>query len=224
MIAVRDLNMEDPGATAPPFDPYGLVFCEEVLEHVKDLDAALATLARCIDPDCGAAHVTIPAGFALAHVLRDPHLQLFGISLLDRFEAQPIATALKNHTHYTAMMGAYHPWNAYATFFEHHGLACAPIEPPDTSNRAIRAAASQLAEIRKQRERLADAWSGRVDSATIALLEERVDGYVAHAEFALEQARAAASDAPERRQFVEDYATSHIDLIVAPAGSPVLAR
>ncbi|MBX3178849.1 MAG: methyltransferase domain-containing protein [Candidatus Hydrogenedentes bacterium] len=224
VTAVRDMNMEDTDATAPPFEPYGLVFCEEVLEHVKDLDAALATLARCIDPDCGAAHVTIPAGYALAHVLRDPHLQLFGITLLDRFEAQPIATALKNHTHYAAMMGAYHPWSVYLAIFARHGLACIPVEPPDVSNRAIRAAANQLAEIRKQREALVDAWSARVDSATIALVAERVDGYVAGAETALEQARAAASDAPERRQFVEDYATSHIDLIVAPAGSPVLAR
>lgn len=223
-IVVRDLNMEDLAATAPPFEPYGLVFCEEVLEHVKDLDAALATLARCIDPDRGAAHVTIPAGYALAHVLRDPHLQLFGVSLLDRFEAQPIATALKNHTHYAAMMGAYHPWSAYSGFFARHGLACAPMAPLETSNRTIRAAANQLAEIRKQREALVDAWSARVDSAAIALVAERVDGYVARAETALEQARAAGSDAPERRRFIEDYVTPHIDLIVAPAGSPVLAR
>ena len=54
-FAVFDRNVEDPESLGPDFEPFDLVFCQEVLEHVKDIDGAIRTLARCTDPVRGAA-------------------------------------------------------------------------------------------------------------------------------------------------------------------------
>lgn len=221
-ILIRERSVEEPARIGPGFRPFDLVISGEVLEHVKDIEAAMATLARCIEPARGVAHVTIPNGFALENVLADPHLDLFGITLLDRFEAQPAAAALKRHTHYSAMMGGYHRYGDYVRLFAAAGLAAVPRDPTESSRKAIRACMAALESIRRKRSTLRDDWGGRVDGDTIALLESRLDAYIAEADVRLDQALASAATPGERQRFVQEYATGHLAFIVAHEGSATL--
>jgi 2-polyprenyl-3-methyl-5-hydroxy-6-metoxy-1,4-benzoquinol methylase len=214
-FTIRDQSVEHPASPGPDFQPFHLVFCQEVLEHVKDLDATLETLARCIEPERGVAYVTIPNGFALESVLRDPHLELFGITLLDRFEAQPIARALKNHTHYSAMMGAYYGYGEYARRFAKHGLVCLPLHVAEASPDALAACAGLLREVRQRRTTLRADWGGAVDIATLALVEQRLDAYLEEAGARLEQALAPEADEHCRWAFAQDFAAPHFEFLVA---------
>ncbi len=207
-VSVRDENMENPEAAADPAEAFDLVFCEEVLEHVKDLDGAFATLSRCIRPEGGVGYVTIPNGFALSSVYSDPHLQLFGIALLDRFEAQPLATALKNHTHYSDMMGTYCRFGEYVRRFEEVGLTVESVEESDGSVEGWR---EQLADLEVRRATLRQEWGDRVDGDTLTLLEGRLDGYLQTAWRRLE----GVGDSTDARvAFARDYGQGHFSFLV----------
>ena len=210
-VSVRDQNMENPEAADESTDPFDLVFCEEVLEHVKDLDGAFATLSRCIRPDGGVGYVTIPNGFALSSVFSDPHLQLFGIALLDRFEAQPLATALKNHTHYSDMMGTYCTFGEYVRRFDDVGLAVESVEEGDASAEAVEGWREQLADLEVRRATLRQDWGDRVDGDTLTLLEARLDDYLRSAWKRLE---GVGDSADAREAFARDYGQGHFSFLV----------
>lgn len=222
-FAIHNRNVEEDEALGPEFVPFGLVFCQEVLEHVKDIDGALRTLARCIDPERGAGYVTVPSGFSLEAVLRDPHLQLFGITLLDRFEAQPLATALKNHTHYSKMMGSYYRHGEYVERFEGHGLIGVPLRPADTSKAALKRCKGQLEEIQAKRFRLRKDWGKQVDETCLALLESRLDDYLDVAEADFVHATDPGATEEVRLRFVQHYGLAHLEFIVAHRESRLLA-
>lgn len=207
-VSVRDQNMEDPEAADGLADSYDLVFCEEVLEHVKDLGGAFATLSRCIRPEGGVGYITIPNGFALSSVLSDPHLQLFGIALLDRFEAQPLATALKNHTHYSDMMGTYCRFGEYVRRFDDVGLTVESVEESDGSVEGWR---EQLADLEVRRATLRQDWGKKVDDDTLTLLEGRLDGYLQTAWRLLE---GVGDSADGRTAFARDYGQGHFSFLV----------
>lgn len=63
-------------------EAFDLVVANDVLEHVADLDAFLANLARWLKPS-GLACLEIPNGRAAEAVLSDGHYQLLGATLLD---------------------------------------------------------------------------------------------------------------------------------------------
>lgn len=212
---VRVLNRSMDDATGPGagFNPFDVVFCEEVLEHVKDLDRAIDTLARAIALR-GVGYITMPNGFAVQSVLSDPHLQLFGIALLDRFEAQPLATALKNHRHYSEMMGTYCRHDDYVERFGAVGLRLAPVESSDATPKAVERDLHLVAEKRKA---LRKDWGDTVDGATLSLLESRLDGY-------LEEVRARLLDVeregtPEAgwEAFLRDFGQPHFTYIAEHA-------
>ncbi len=207
-VAVHDRSMEAPHAEEGD-GPFDVVFCEEVLEHVKDLDAAIATLARCIGPT-GVGYITMPNGYALQSVLADPHLQLFGIALLDRFAAQPLATALKNHTHYSDMMGQYGHYDDYVGRFDRVGLALTPVESIAPTDARMKQWADDLAQIETRYRDLRRNWGTQVDDTTLALLETRLVAYIEEARHRLDEANA---DPSRRDAFGRDYGQAHFALL-----------
>lgn len=222
-IVVHDRNMESADAFPADGEPFDLVFCQVVLEHVKDINAALATMSRCIHREQGVAFVTVPNGYALECVLADPHLRVFGLALLDRFEAQPVATALKNHTHYSLMMGSYYRYSEYIELFVHHGLEALPLHTADTSTTSLQGLATMLETIRQKRASLRTDWAGRVDDKTLTLLELRLDAYLSEANTQLTEATAAGASSDTRLAVVHAYGTGHLEFFVAHRGSRILA-
>jgi 2-polyprenyl-3-methyl-5-hydroxy-6-metoxy-1,4-benzoquinol methylase len=213
-VLVRSFSMETPEALGDDFQPFDVVFCEEVLEHVKELDAALVTLARCINRERGVGYVTMPNGFSLASVLADPHLELFGIALLDRFEAQPLATALKNHTHYSDMMGAYCRHDDYVARFAEVGLSVVPVEEADATPKALRSMRRQLDRLQERRENLRRDWGDMVECATLDLLEKRLDIYIGEVSPRFEAATAKEASEFVCQAFARDYGQAHFKFLV----------
>ncbi|HEY8517251.1 MAG TPA: class I SAM-dependent methyltransferase [Candidatus Binatia bacterium] len=66
---------------------FDFVTCSDVIEHVNDVPAALTSLAAALHPG-GILHLQIPNGESSAAVLKDPHFQAFGITLLEGEDAQ----------------------------------------------------------------------------------------------------------------------------------------
>jgi len=217
-VTVRDQSMEVPEVLGPDFEAFHIVFCEEVLEHVKDLDAAIATLARCIKPG-GAGYITMPNGYAFQSVLADPHLQLFGIALLDRFEAQPLATALKNHTHYSDMIGAYHRHGDYVARFAAAGLRLTPVEQPPAGSRAMDRISRNLDAIAARRATLRADWGDVVDGNTLTLLEDRLDAYLSDARERYAAARKVGAGTEAQEAFARDYGQAHFAYIAEHAAT-----
>ncbi len=214
-VVVRNQSMEAPDSLGSDFQPFDIVFCEEVLEHVKDLDAAVTTLSRCIERERGVGYITMPNGFAFQSVLADPHLELFGIALLNRFEAQPLATALKNHTHYSEMMGAYCHYDDYVARFAVVGLNLAPFEKTGASRKVFKRMSADLDIIRSRRSTLRTDWGAQIGADTLGILEERLDAYLAEATARQKEATGEAATDSVREAFVRDYGQAHFAFLAS---------
>ena len=213
-VVVRNQSVEACEELGDGFVPFDIVFCEEVLEHVKDLPGAITTLARCIDPEKGVGYVTMPNGFALESVMADPHLQLFGITLLDRFEAQPMATALKNHTHYAKMMGAYCHYEDYVAQFGAVGLTLMPLVEPETTGASFEKMSGDLEAIETRRRGLGEQWGDVLEGETLTLLDRRLETYVTKAQARLEAAQVRVATEEEKRAVARDYGQGHFSFLV----------
>lgn len=66
---------------------FDIVFCNDVLEHVQDLETTAHNLARLLKPK-GRLFLEIPNGMALRYIESDGHYKLPGITLLDHAEAE----------------------------------------------------------------------------------------------------------------------------------------
>lgn len=92
---------------------FDLITCLDVLEHVKDIRQSLETISRMMAAG-GLALLGVPNGRSLQGVLQDPHLGLFGISLLET----PMAHAYVSQSGY----GTYDFMGSYLTFSEYQCL------------------------------------------------------------------------------------------------------
>ncbi len=219
-ITIRRQSLEEPESLGPDFEPFHLVFCQEVFEHVKDIGKSVDTLARCTDPQAGVAYVSVPNGYSLQNVLEDPHLNIFGIDLLDRFEAQPITTAIKNHTLYSEMMGDYYRFDEYVGFFQQYGMQCTPLHRVNSSKDALVELEGVLQKIAAGRKALRETWSGKVADTDLTLLEARLDAYLGEAKTRLAEATKRGADDDVRARFVRDYGVNTFEFFVFHATHP----
>lgn len=207
-VQLTSFSMEDTEKLDKAFVPFDLVLCEQVLEHVKRLEESVATLARAIHPAKGAGYITVPNGFSAENVLADPHLMLFGITLLDRFEAAPAARGVQRHTSYADMMGEYHTHAEYVDIFGRHGLDTTPLCLPEYTREQVEHIVRKLHAIEVKAIEIQTAWGARVGFDTLWLLGQRVTDYLTEARRRLEKVQAPGAPLELQNDFVRDYGTN----------------
>lgn len=79
-------------------DSFDAIMIMDVLEHVKDIPATLEVLHRLLAPG-GFVIAGVPNGRAASSVLADPHLGIFGLSLLEGDEAERVCQDRRNQSY-----------------------------------------------------------------------------------------------------------------------------
>jgi 2-polyprenyl-3-methyl-5-hydroxy-6-metoxy-1,4-benzoquinol methylase len=112
-------DLTDPGVPGQ-LGEFDVVFCNDVLEHVRDLELAATNLERLLAPR-GRLFLEIPNGQAARYVLSDGHYQLPGITLLDHAEAERwFRATLRDRYPYRTFF--YASLEYYLTLFSRTGL------------------------------------------------------------------------------------------------------
>lgn len=116
-ISFRNLNLLEAESTA--LGTFDIITCDNVIEHVENSELLLQVIARLLKLS-GFCYLTIPNAFSVNQVRRDCHFQQFGISLLDRFDAEAYLRCVAPALPYG--LCCYHPWPYYEAKSRKYGL------------------------------------------------------------------------------------------------------
>jgi 2-polyprenyl-3-methyl-5-hydroxy-6-metoxy-1,4-benzoquinol methylase len=113
---------------------FDVITCADVIEHVEDVAATLANLAGALAPG-GLLYVAVPNARCPGFVRRDPHFQLFGITLLDPPEARLYCRHATGTDYYD--VGEFHTLERYQDLMRGNGLEVEVINPPANAEWAL---------------------------------------------------------------------------------------
>lgn len=116
---------------------FDIITCENVIEHVDNVDSLLEILARLLSP-LGICHLTIPNPFSYNEVRRDGHYGLFGLTLLERSRAIKYFQLAGNTGEYG--VGEYcYTYEDYLTKFRRTGFEVEQINRADDDEATVNA-------------------------------------------------------------------------------------
>lgn len=213
-LVVLERSMDDALNTEDYDDPFDVILCDEVLEHVKDLNQSVTTIATLLEPTTGFGFLRIPNGFCAQSVSADQHLSIFGLTLLDRFEGVPLAKAIKGHPDYSTMFGEYRHYEEYESLFQEHGLQMMPLHPLVLEREGVRDVEYWISKIKQQRDELLPEWRGKVSDETLDLLSGRVEDYLAEADARLTEVRSHFAHNLPLTRLLTDYRIYTLNLVV----------
>ena len=119
---------------------FDIVFCNDVLEHVVELDEAARNLARLVKPG-GRLFLEIPNGLAIRYLDSDGHYKLPGITLLDHTDAERWFRSFYEDK-YPYRTFFYAPLDYYVALFSRQRMALRLLNAPSPDSKAV----SDLAE------------------------------------------------------------------------------
>lgn len=106
---------------------FDVITCADVIEHVDDVPATIANLAGALAHG-GLLYVAVPNARCPSFVRRDPHFQLFGITLLDPPGARRYCRLATGSDYYD--VGEFHSLERYQELMRRHGLEVQVINEP----------------------------------------------------------------------------------------------
>ena len=133
LIEFSEINQKDHPELGPTFyqmdildteavqrlGKFDVITCDNVIEHVSNLDRLLTHISLLLKKS-GFAYITIPNAFSLGQVHKDCHYGLFGISLLDPWDASIyVKHALSQPTYDVSF---YYSYSQYVDLFHKYGL------------------------------------------------------------------------------------------------------
>ncbi|MBK5268939.1 MAG: class I SAM-dependent methyltransferase [Acidimicrobiia bacterium] len=116
---------------------FDLILCNDVLEHVVELDRAAQNLGRLLNPG-GRLFLEIPNGLSINYISSDGHYKLPGITLLDHADAERWFRAFYE-SKYPYRTFFYAPLDYYLALFSRHGVALTMLNTPTPDPAAIAA-------------------------------------------------------------------------------------
>ena len=125
---------------------FDLVICDNVIEHVDDAQSLVFNIGKVLTPT-GVAYVTAPNAFSLGQVTIECHNREFGLSLLDRFDAQIYYEERGHVGNYS--VGDYNDFGQYLRMFDINGMTVNDNVPADVSEAAEERALAMAAGIRE---------------------------------------------------------------------------
>ena len=134
--------------------PFDIVFCNDVLEHVQDLDSTARNLTRLLNPK-GRLFLEIPNGMAIRYIESDGHYKLPGITILDHTEAERWFRAFyENQYGYNTYF--YAPVDYYLALFSNNRLPLRLLNTPTADRESVDALARQWEETHRRLKSLGD--------------------------------------------------------------------
>ncbi len=130
---------------------FDLVICDNVIEHVDDARRLIFNISRALKPNAP-CYVTAPNAGSLGQVVAECHNMEFGLSLLNRFDAQALYESRGHGGRYS--VGDYFDFNQYIAMFSQNAIAALNIVPVDVSEAALdeaRVLAATIADMRATR-------------------------------------------------------------------------
>ena len=132
---------------------FDVIACADVIEHVDDVTSTLANLAWALAPG-GMLYLATPNPRSPSFVRRDPHFQLFGITLLPPADARAYARAVNGHNWYD--IGDFGSLAGYRALLERDGLEIRLINPPADAEAALLQLRSDVDALEAEAGRFAD--------------------------------------------------------------------
>jgi SAM-dependent methyltransferase len=212
---LEDLNMDFPihradvtnqAEIAPLLDRFDIITCNDVVEHVLDAPGMLRNVQGMLRAG-GAAYFEIPNGEYAGFVREDGHYLQFGITLLERPEAEVFYECIRPGMPYR--MGRYYSLDDYFRMMESAGLRPVLIEGQTTPGDWEQTEAA-LVRLRSESEsRLAT-----VPEALRPRVREEVAKYLSRVE------GTPRITPEERTRFVLRYGTAFWRILAYRAGGP----
>lgn len=182
---------------------FDLVICDNVLEHVPDSHRLLYTISRAMAPD-SRCYVTVPNFQSLGQVLSECHNREFGLSLLNRFEAQELYEVRGHAGRYS--VGDYFDYNQYIAMFAINGIHAVNIVPLPMTDEGMAEALSMLAEIKQKRAGMSLSCTPEIRAA------QHLDFYIDRVERRLRELERAPTEW-RRAEFFRDFMVQRYDFI-----------
>jgi 2-polyprenyl-3-methyl-5-hydroxy-6-metoxy-1,4-benzoquinol methylase len=113
---------------------FDLITCSDVIEHVDDVPATIKNLCQALAPG-GLLYLAVPNARCPSFVRRDPHFQLFGITLLDPGPARQYSRCVSGTDYYD--IGEFHTLNRYLELLRGNGLEADVINAPQDLQKAL---------------------------------------------------------------------------------------
>lgn len=163
---------------------FDLILCNDVLEHVTDVEAAIANLDRLLTPE-GRIFLEIPNGRAVQYVRSDGHYKLPGITLLDFDQAR------RWHEEFFPGVTTYDTYfygtlDYYLAAFSRVRIALRLDWAPPADRQALATLNSELDELRQEMSDFSRRHSGRpVD--LVGEIERRVHIYIGELQASLDR-------------------------------------
>lgn len=198
---------------------FDAITCDNVIEHVARPERLVAHIRELLAPG-GFAYLTIPNAFSVGQIRADCHYGLFGISLLDPWDATEYVRHALDQPSYDVSM--YYPYPVYADMFARYGLEVRLLNPLKGTPEKLND------EVARLREELQTALaSGRVPAGQQERMAAALDAHLGGLETALaHQARLARGPERERlrARLVRDYLEEVWYVVATPDWRAVRAR
>ena len=123
---------------------FDVVFCNDVLEHVVELEEAARNLARLVKTG-GRLFLEIPNGLAIRYIDSDGHYKLPGITLLDHTDAERWFRSFYEDK-YPYRTFFYAPLDYYLALFSRQRMSLRLLNAPSPDSKAVSDLAGSWAE------------------------------------------------------------------------------
>jgi len=133
---------------------FDLVICDNVIEHVDDTRRLIYNISQSMKPNAR-CYITAPNAGSIGQVISECHNREFGLSLLNRFDAQELYTHRGHAGRYS--VGDYFDFDQYISMFHGNGLHAMNIVPVDLDESHIDIALGKASEISSVKSGLSQA-------------------------------------------------------------------
>ncbi len=176
---------------------FDLIICNDVLEHVKNVQVAVQNLVEMLAPG-GRVFLEIPNGNAIKYVRSDGHYKIPGITLLDFDEARRWHRAFfPDATTYDTFF--YGTVDYYLATFSRMGVLLRMLEVPHGDPGSIERLAGDLKALEAESHNWPTAFAGK-PTEIMAIIQERLGSYLAEINLRLNRYRRLTD--PAERELV----------------------